>query len=110
LVITPDPVLGGCVVRCRLIGILKMIDESGEDSKVLAVPVQQLTSAYDRIKTYQDVSTDRLKKIEHFFQHYKDLEQEKWVKVEGWFGIEEALEEILSSIARYNALVHKPAF
>ena len=110
LVITPDPVLGGCVMRCRPIGILKMIDESGEDAKVLAVPVQQLTSAYDRIKTYQDVSTNRLDKIEHFFKHYKDLEQEKWVKVEGWFGIEEAQEEILSSIARYDALENKPAF
>jgi len=72
--------------------------------------VQQLTSAYDRIKTYQDVSTNRLEKIEHFFQHYKDLEQDKWVKVEGWFGIEEAEKEILSSIARYKALEHKPAF
>ena len=110
LVITPDPVLGGCVVRCRPIGILKMIDESGEDSKVLAVPVQQLTSAYDRIKTYQDISKNRLDKIEHFFQHYKDLEQDKWVKIEGWSGIEDAREEILSSIARYNALEHKPAF
>ena len=110
LVITPDPVLGGCVVRCRPIGILKMIDEAGEDSKVLAVPVQQLTSAYDRIKTYQDVSENRLTKISHFFEHYKDLEPGKWVKVEGWFGIEEAKKEILSSIARYNALEHKPAF
>ncbi len=110
LVITPDPVLGGCVVRCRPIGILKMIDESGEDSKVLAVPVQQLTSAYDRIKTFQDVSLNRLEKIEHFFKHYKDLEQDKWVRIEGWFGIEEAENEILSSIARYNALEHKPAF
>ena len=110
LVITPDPVLASCVVRCRPIGLLKMIDESGEDSKVLAVPVQQLTSAYDCIKTYQDVSTNRLEKIEHFFQHYKDLEQDKWVKVEGWFGIEEAEKEILSSIARYKALEHKPAF
>jgi inorganic pyrophosphatase len=69
-----------------------------------------LNSAYDRIKTYQDVSKNRLDKIEHFFQHYKDLEQDKWVKVEGWFGIEEAHEEILSSIARYNALEDKPAF
>jgi len=110
LVITPDPVLGGSVVRCRPIGILRMIDEAGDDGKVLAVPVQQLTSAYDRIKTYEDVSQNRLDKIKHFFEHYKDLEHDKWVKVEGWFGIDEAVEEILSSIARYNALEHKPAF
>ncbi|MGZ8136090.1 MAG: inorganic diphosphatase, partial [Methylococcaceae bacterium] len=95
---------------CRPIGLLKMIDEAGEDAKVLAVPVQQLTSAYDRIKTYQDVSENRLTKITHFFEHYKDLEPEKWVKVEGWFGLEEAKEEIMSSIARYDALEHKPAF
>lgn len=110
LVITPDPVLGGCVVRCRPIGLLKMIDEAGEDHKVLAVPVAELTSAYDRIKTYADVSANRLDKIHHFFEHYKDLEQGKWVKVEGWAGIEEAYEEILSSIERYNALEQKPAF
>ncbi len=110
LVITPDPVLGGCVMRCRPIGILKMIDESGEDPKILALPIQQLTSAYDHINTYQDVSKNRLDKIEHFFQHYKDLETGKWVKVEGWSGIQEAEEEILTSIARYNALEDKPAF
>ncbi len=110
LVITPDPVLAGCVVRCRPIGILKMIDEAGDDAKVLAVPVQQLTSAYDRIKTYQDISQNRLDKISHFFEHYKDLEHDKWVKIQGWFGIEEAKIEILSSIARYEALENKPAF
>jgi len=110
LVITPDPVLGGCVVRCRPIGILKMIDEAGEDSKVLAVPVQKLTSDYNRINTYEDISENKLTKIAHFFEHYKDLEPGKWVKVEGWFGIEEAKKEILTSIARYDALEQKPAF
>ena len=67
LVMTPDPVLGGCVVRCRPIGILKMIDEAGVDNKVLAVPVKKLTSAFDRIQTYQDISESRLAKISHFF-------------------------------------------
>lgn len=110
LVLTPDPVLGGCVVRCRPVGILKMIDEAGEDNKVLAVPVKQLTSAYDRIQSYADVSENRLTKIAHFFEHYKDLEDGKWVKLEGWFGIEEACEEIMTSIDRYNALEYKPAF
>lgn len=110
LVITPDPVLGGCVVRCRPVGILKLTDEAGTDHKVLAVPVRQLTSAYDRIKTYQDISQNRLDKIQHFFEHYKDLEPNKWVKIEGWFGIEEAKQEIISSIDRYNLLENKPAF
>ncbi|MFI3189433.1 inorganic pyrophosphatase [Crenothrix sp. D3] len=110
LVMTPDPVLGGCVIRCRPVGMLKMIDEAGVDNKVLAVPVKELTSTFDRIKTYQDISEGRLAKIAHFFDHYKDLEKGKWVKVEGWVGIDEACEEILSSIARYDALEHKPAF
>jgi inorganic pyrophosphatase len=110
LVITPDPVLGGAMVRCRPIGMLKMTDESGEDNKVLAVPVQELTSAYNRIKTYEDVSLNRLEKMQHFFEHYKDLEPEKWVKVEGWRGIEAAHQEILSSIERYDSLPDKPAF
>jgi inorganic pyrophosphatase len=98
------------MVRCRPIGMLKMTDESGEDNKVLAVPVQELTSAYNRIKTYEDVSLNRLEKMQHFFEHYKDLEPEKWVKVEGWRGIEAAHQEILSSIERYDSLPDKPAF
>ncbi|MEQ1529717.1 MAG: inorganic diphosphatase [Methylococcales bacterium] len=110
LLIAPDPVIAGSLVRCRPIGILKMIDEAGPDTKVLAVPVQDLSSAYDRIKTYEDVSQTRLDRIRHFFEHYKDLEHDKWVKIEGWSGLEEAKEEILTSIARYNALENKPAF
>lgn len=103
LVMTPDPVLGGCVVRCRPIGILKMIDEAGVDNKVLAVPVKKLTSAFDRIQTYQDISESRLAKISHFFEHYKDLEPGKWVQVQGWVGAEEAKKAILDGVARYIA-------
>ncbi len=110
LVMTPDPVLSGCVVRCRPIGLLKMTDEAGTDNKVLAVPVKELTSAFERVETYQNISENRLAKISHFFEHYKDLEEGKWVKVYGWCGLEEACEEILSGIARYDALDHKPAF
>lgn len=110
MVLTPDPVLGGCVIRCRPIGVLKMTDEGGIDNKVLAVPVTQLTTSFDRIQSYQDISENRLAKIRHFFEHYKDLDEDRWVKIEGWYGIEEACEEILSSIARYDALEHKPAF
>ena len=110
MVMTPDPVLNGCVVRCRPIGMLKMVDEAGDDCKILAVPMPQLTSAFERIKSYQDISANRLNKISHFFEHYKDLEEGKWVEVKGWVGIEEAHEEILSSIQRYNELEHKPAY
>ena len=63
LVITPDPVLSGSVIRCRPIGLLKMIDEAGEDNKVLAVPIQKLTPSYNGVSTYKDISADKLAKI-----------------------------------------------
>ncbi len=110
LVITPAPLLSGCVIRCRPIGVLKMIDEAGSDAKVLAVPVEKLTPCYKKVTTFEDISEDKLAKIAHFFQHYKDLEEGKWVKIEGWFGLDDAKREILESIARYNAAEAKPEF
>lgn len=110
LVITPDPVLSGCVIRCRPIGILKMIDEAGEDSKVLAVPVQKLTPSYNSVSSYKNIPADQLAKISHFFKHYKDLEPGKWVIIEGWFGIDHANKEIQDGRERYQALLEKPAF
>lgn len=105
LVVTPAPIIGGSVIRCRPVGVLKMSDEAGEDAKILAVPVPKLTPYYDKIETYQDFPQPMLDKIVHFFEHYKDLEKGKWVKVEGWFGIAEAEAEILSSIERYNIAI-----
>lgn len=102
LVIAPAPLLSGCVVRCRPIGVLKMTDEAGEDAKVLAVPVDKLTPFYKKVQSYEDIPEITLVKIAHFFQHYKDLEEGKWVKIEGWFGIEEARKEILDSVVRYQ--------
>lgn len=110
LVITPAPLLSGCVVSCRPIGVLKMRDEAGEDAKVLAVPLEKLTQFYNRVKSYDDIPEDKLAKIAHFFEHYKDLEEGKWVKIEGWFGREHAQEEIIASIKRYNSTVDKPLF
>lgn len=110
LVITPAPLLSGCVIRCRPIGVLKMVDEAGSDAKVLAVPVEKLTPCYKKVTTFEDISEDKLAKIAHFFQHYKDLEEGKWVKIEGWFGIEDAKREIVESISRYNAAEAKPEF
>ena len=102
LVISPDPLLSGCVVRCRPIGVLKMTDEAGEDAKILAVPLPELTPFYDKIRSYKDISEAEIARITHFFGHYKDLEKDKWVKIEGWFGIEETYQEINDSIARYQ--------
>jgi inorganic pyrophosphatase len=102
LVITPVPLIPGVVVPCRAIGILKMTDEAGEDGKVLAVPTDRILSLYSRWKKPEDLNPMRLKAIEHFFEHYKDLEPGKWVKVQGWHGVEAAHKEILDGIAAYN--------
>lgn len=102
LVVTPTPLVVGSVIRCRPVGVLKMSDESGIDAKILAVPVSKLTKAYDNIKEYTDLPSALVKSIEHFFEHYKDLEEGKWVKVDGWSGMIEAKEEIMASVKRYN--------
>ncbi len=102
LVVTPVPLMPGVVVPCRAIGILKMTDEAGEDGKVLAVPTNKILSLYSRWNKPEDLNPMRLKAIEHFFEHYKDLEQGKWVKVAGWEGPESAHKEIMDGIAAYN--------
>ena len=101
LVITPVPLIPGVVVTCRALGILKMQDEAGEDAKVLAVPVDKLLSIYTQWKRPEDLNPARLKTIAHFFEHYKDLEEGKWVKVLGWEGPESAKKEIADGIASY---------
>ncbi len=102
LVIAPAALLSGSVVRCRPIGLLRMIDESGKDPKILAVPVKKLTPYYNKVKSYSDVTEEKLSKISHFFAHYKDLEPGKWVKINGWAGVDEAKQEIIESISRYQ--------
>jgi inorganic pyrophosphatase len=110
LVLTPVPLLPGVVVRCRPLGVLKMTDEAGPDAKLLAVPVEKVCGLYNHLKTYQDVSEWRLNIIAHFFEHYKDLDKGKWVKIEGWADIDEARKEILSGVDRFNNAKVKPAF
>ena len=110
LVITPIPLMHGSVIRCRPIGVLKMTDEAGEDAKVLAVPVSKLTPLYNDVKSYKDIPEITLNQISHFFEHYKDLEAGKWVKIEGWADIDCAAKEILESVARYDAAEVKPHF
>ncbi len=102
LVITPFPLIPGVVVRCRPIGILKMNDEAGADAKVLAVPIDKILPIYQHWQKPEDMNELRLKQIQHFFEHYKDLEKGKWVKVEGWGGPDEAREEILTGVANYQ--------
>ena len=102
LVISPFPLLPGSVIRSRPIGVLKMTDEAGEDAKVLAVPIDKLTAMYKDVSTFRDVPSFTLDQISHFFEHYKDLEAGKWVRIDGWHGPEEAKEEIISSLKRYE--------
>jgi len=101
LVITPFPVIPGVVVRCRALGVLKMKDEAGDDAKLLAVPEDKILPIYSHWKQASDINPMRLNAIQHFFEHYKDLEQGKWVKVEGWYGVDDAHQEILEGLARY---------
>ncbi len=110
LVITPVPLISGSVVRVRPIGMLKMTDESGEDGKILAVPIDKLSRSYRHIESFRDMPRDLLDTIAHFFGHYKDLEDGKWVRIEGWVGPEEAKKEIMDSIERYNNAKEKPCF
>ncbi|HMN55740.1 MAG: inorganic diphosphatase [Burkholderiales bacterium] len=102
LVITPYPLQPGVGVTCRPLGILKMEDEAGIDGKVLAVPIDKVLPIYSHWKKVDDINPMRLQAISHFFEHYKDLEAGKWVKVLGWEGPEAARKEIIDGIAAYK--------
>tara|TARA_Y100000588_G_C13907304_1_gene775565 strand:+ start:174 stop:692 length:519 start_codon:yes stop_codon:yes gene_type:complete len=102
LVVTPVPLAHGSIIACRAVGMLKMTDEAGVDAKLLAVPITKLTKLYDDIITYENLPKPLLNSLEHFFTHYKDLENNKWVKIDGWVGPEAAKDEIKASIERCN--------
>jgi inorganic pyrophosphatase len=101
LVITPYPLVPGVVVTCRPIGVLMMDDEAGGDAKILAVPIDKILPIYTHWQKPEDMNQMRLKTIQHFFEHYKDLEAGKWVKVKGWEGPDAAKEEIRQGTASY---------
>jgi len=102
LVVTPAKLMAGSVIPCRPIGMLRMTDEKGEDAKVLAVPSKKLTTLYDNVDHYEDLPKELINSIRHFFEHYKDLEEGKWVKIDGWEGKDAAITEIKDSIDRFN--------
>ena len=103
LVLTPYPIVPGAVIKCRPVAVLGTEDESGMDAKVLAVPTDKVsTGYYSHIKDLDDINIRYQNKIKHFFEHYKDLEEGKWVKVTGWEGAARAKEEIMKSIEAYN--------
>jgi inorganic pyrophosphatase len=103
LVILPLPLVPGSVIRCHPVGMLKMTDEAGADEKLVVVPVEKIFAGYAHIKDIKAVSGHWLERIGHFFEHYKDLEKGKWVKLDGWVGAEEAKAEIEAGIKRYQA-------
>ena len=102
LVITPFALVPGVVVRCRPIGLLKMADEAGRDTKLLTVPIEKLTPLYRHVQAARDLPDLTLSQIAHFFAHYKDLEPGKWVKVEEWGSPEEAKREIQEAVKRFK--------
>lgn len=104
MVITPYPLYPMSVIRSRPIGLLKMLDESGEDAKILAVPHNSIFKGYSHIKNIADLSKIIISQISHFFEQYKSLEENKWVKIKSWEGIEEAKNEIIISIERANSI------
>ena len=103
LVILPLPLVPGAVIRCRPVGVLRMTDEAGNDEKLVVVPVSKVFAGYQHIDDIKQVSAHWLERIGHFFEHYKDLEKGKWVKVEGWEDADSAKKEVLDGIARYEA-------
>ena len=110
LVFMNRPLLPGSVVKCRPIGVLQMTDESGQDAKILAVPVSKITKYYDHVNDINDILQVKLDQIAHFFEHYKDLEEGKWVKIDGWADASAAKKEILDSIENYKNEPEAPRF
>ena len=100
LVANTRPIVPGAVINVRPIGVLKMVDDAGCDEKILAVPSPKLTKRYEHITNYTDLPRITLEQVQHFFEHYKDLEPGKWVKMGGWGDAEEARQLIRAAIAR----------
>jgi inorganic pyrophosphatase len=110
LVANTRAIVPGAIMSVRPVGVLIMEDDAGQDEKIIAVPSRRLTARYDGVKRYTDLPEITIRQIEHFFAHYKDLEPNKWVKIGGWEGIEEARKEIMAGVANYQNSADKPQF
>ena len=103
LVLTPHPIIAGCVIKCRAVAVLDTTDEKGEDAKILAVPTDKVSNKYyEDMKDLSDVPQRLQNEIKHFYEHYKDLEVGKWVKIAGWRDAAAARAEIVKSIKAYK--------
>ena len=100
LIANTRPIVPGAVINVRPIGVLKMVDDAGGDEKILAVPVPKLTKRYEHVVNYTDLPRITLEQVQHFFEHYKDLEPGKWVKMHGWGDAAEAKRMIQDAMAR----------
>ena len=103
LVANTRPIVPGAVINVRPVGVLKMQDEAGGDEKIIAVPVPKLTKRYEHVMNYTDMPEITLQQIRHFFEHYKDLEPGKWVKIKHWGDADEARRFISEAIERARA-------
>ncbi len=100
LLISREPIMPGTIIEAKPIGMLIMQDEEGPDSKIIAVPKEKLDPIYGAWNNVNDIPDFLKKKISHFFEHYKELEPGKWVKVTGWENVDKAKTEILNAIKR----------
>ncbi|MEM7071496.1 MAG: inorganic diphosphatase [Pseudomonadota bacterium] len=100
LVLAPHALVPGAVIRSRPVGVLLMSDEAGKDEKIIAVPHSKMTPLYDDINEYDDLPQILRNQITHFFEHYKDLEKNKWVKIDGWDHCKKAQKLIIEAINR----------
>ena len=100
LIINTRAIIPGAVMSVRPVGVLFMEDEAGLDEKIVAVPASRLTRRYDSVKSYRDLPSITVEQVQHFFEHYKDLEREKWVKVVKWGGVADAERLIVEGIER----------
>ncbi|MBI2382791.1 MAG: inorganic diphosphatase [Gammaproteobacteria bacterium] len=110
LVMMPMQLLPGAVINCRPIGMMEMEDESGTDEKLIVVPGNKVSPLYRDVETIRALPQLIRDQIAHFFEHYKDLEKGKWVKIKGWHGPQDAKKTILESIERFRAAPKKPHF
>ena len=101
LIVNTRAIVPGAVMSVRVVGVLLMEDEAGGDEKIIAVPSSKLTQRYDKVHNYSDLPDITLQQIQHFFEHYKDLEKGKWVKLDGWGGAAEAKQILIEAHQRH---------
>ncbi len=106
LVVNTRELAPACIINVRPVGVLIMEDNAGQDEKIIAVPSHELTKRYDHVLEYTDLPDITIQQVKHFFEHYKDLEPGKWVRIGGWFGADKAKEMIVESIERAQQQGH----